>query len=69
MRSALAKIQEAAVADAQGEAAFAEMEQAMTGLMDLSYKKVAPPELPREFASKWSSSGDVSATVSDSWDF
>ncbi|KAK1617710.1 hypothetical protein QYE76_023227 [Lolium multiflorum] len=53
MRSALAKIQEAAAGDAQGEAAFAEMEQAMAGLMDLSYKKVEPPKLPSEFATKW----------------
>ncbi|KAM0873141.1 hypothetical protein ACQ4PT_038275 [Festuca glaucescens] len=58
MRSALEKIQDAAADDAQGEAAFAEMEQAMTGLMDLSYKKVEPPKLPRDFATKWSS-GDA----------
>jgi hypothetical protein len=69
MRSALAKIQEdAAAGDAQGEAAFAEMEQAMTGLMDLSYKKVEPPKLPRDFATKWAPD-NVSATVSESWDF
>jgi hypothetical protein len=36
----------------------------MTGLTD---KKVEPPILPRDFASK-SPSSDVSATVSDSWD-
>jgi hypothetical protein len=57
-----------AVADTQGETVLAEMEQAMTGLMDLSYKKVEPPKLPCHFATKWSSS-DVSAGVSDSWDF
>jgi hypothetical protein len=61
-------MQEAAAADAQGEEAFAGMEQAMTGLLDPSHKKVEPPELPRDFASK-SPSSDVSATLSDSCDF
>uniref|UniRef100_A0ACD5ZIT9 Uncharacterized protein n=1 Tax=Avena sativa TaxID=4498 RepID=A0ACD5ZIT9_AVESA len=53
MRTALAKIKEEAADDAQGEAAFAEMEKAMTGLMDLSYKKLKPPKIPRHFATKW----------------
>uniref|UniRef100_A0A3B6LR28 RING-type E3 ubiquitin transferase n=1 Tax=Triticum aestivum TaxID=4565 RepID=A0A3B6LR28_WHEAT len=56
MQTALAKIQEGAAADdqAQGQAAFAEMEKAMTGLMDLSHKKTSgPPKLPRDFATKW----------------
>ncbi|KAE8813802.1 U-box domain-containing protein 9 [Hordeum vulgare] len=56
MQSALAKIQEGATADdqAQGQAAFAEMEKAMTGLMDLSHKKTSgPPKLPRDFATRW----------------
>uniref|UniRef100_A0ACD5Z0S5 Uncharacterized protein n=1 Tax=Avena sativa TaxID=4498 RepID=A0ACD5Z0S5_AVESA len=57
MRSAMAKIQEeAGAADAQREAAFAEMEKAMTGLMDLSYEKAEPPKLPRHFATKWPAS-------------
>jgi hypothetical protein len=51
-------IQEAASADAQGEAAFTGMDQAMTGLLDPSHKKVEPPELPSDFASK-SPSSDV----------
>ncbi|VAI20155.1 unnamed protein product [Triticum turgidum subsp. durum] len=56
MQTALAKIQEGDAADdqAQGQAAFAEMEKAMTGLMDLSHKKTSgPPKLPRDFATKW----------------
>ena len=56
--------------NAQGpEAPFVEMEkQAMTGLLDPSHKKVEPPKAPHDFATKCPST-DVSATVSDSWDF
>uniref|UniRef100_A0A0E0JZX4 RING-type E3 ubiquitin transferase n=1 Tax=Oryza punctata TaxID=4537 RepID=A0A0E0JZX4_ORYPU len=52
MRMALAKFQEDAAADDE-EAASAVMEQAMTGLMDLTYRKAKPPELPHEFATRW----------------
>ncbi|XP_062224510.1 U-box domain-containing protein 73-like [Phragmites australis] len=55
MRSALAKIQEGAD-DSEGQAAFAEMEDAMTGLMELTYGKPElpnMPEPPHEFATKW----------------
>lgn len=65
MQSALVKIQEAAVAGSEGEAAFAEMEQAMTGLMAVSYKEAEPAKLPRVFATRWAQD-DVSATGSDS---
>ncbi|CAN6238155.1 unnamed protein product [Urochloa humidicola] len=54
MRSALANIQEDA--EGQEQAPFAKMEEAMTGLMELTYGKAeAPnrPELPREFATSW----------------
>lgn len=65
MRSALAKIQEGAAAGDEGEAAFAEMERAMTGLMDLTYGNVVePPKLPYEFATKWPHA-DVSAMASE----
>uniref|UniRef100_J3LCY5 RING-type E3 ubiquitin transferase n=3 Tax=Oryza brachyantha TaxID=4533 RepID=J3LCY5_ORYBR len=55
MRTALAKFQDDASAE-DGEAtaaASAVMEQAMTGLMDLTYRKAKPPELPYEFATRW----------------
>ncbi|CAL5058217.1 unnamed protein product [Urochloa decumbens] len=54
MRSALANIQEDA--EGQEQTPFAKMEEAMTGLMQLTYGKAEPPnppELPREFATRW----------------
>ncbi|OEL25998.1 U-box domain-containing protein 73 [Dichanthelium oligosanthes] len=54
MRRALAKIQEDA--EVQAKAPFAKMKESMTGLMDLAYGKARhpnPPELPREFATRW----------------
>uniref|UniRef100_A0A0D9VG32 RING-type E3 ubiquitin transferase n=1 Tax=Leersia perrieri TaxID=77586 RepID=A0A0D9VG32_9ORYZ len=54
MRTALATLKDDAAADDEEEAAAAAvMEQAMTGLMDLAYKKREPPELPYEFATRW----------------
>jgi hypothetical protein len=72
MPSALAKFH----VDADGSEAqappFYEMQQAMTGLMDLTYGKVELPnlpDLPHEFATKWPHN-DVSATVvASSWNF
>ncbi|KAL6634398.1 hypothetical protein ACP70R_027069 [Stipagrostis hirtigluma subsp. patula] len=55
MRSALAKIQEGG-ARVEEQAAFAKMEQTMTSLMELTYRKPEPPnvpELPHELATKW----------------
>ncbi|CAL5021983.1 unnamed protein product [Urochloa decumbens] len=54
MRSALTNIQEDA--EGQEQAPFAKVEEAMTGLMQLTYGKAEPPnppELPREFATRW----------------
>lgn len=49
MKSALARIQ-----GGQDSGAFAEMEQAMKGLMDVSFKRrERDPVLPAEFVSKW----------------
>ncbi|CAO2045812.1 unnamed protein product [Urochloa humidicola] len=59
MRSALANIQEDA--EGQEQASFAKMEEAMTGLMQLTYGKGMPPnppELPREFATRWTHDDD-----------
>ncbi|BAF08783.1 U-box domain-containing protein 73 [Oryza sativa Japonica Group] len=53
MRMALAKFQDDDAAADDEEAASAVMEQAMTGLMDLTYRKAKPPELPYEFATRW----------------
>lgn len=63
MRSALADIQE----DAEGQehAPFAKLQEAMTGLMKLTYGKAEPTnpsQLPREFATRWPHS-DVSDTA------
>ncbi|RLM79659.1 U-box domain-containing protein 73-like [Panicum miliaceum] len=49
MKSALARIQ---VGEAGGAEAFAEMEQALKGLMDVSFK-AKDPVLPAEFKTKW----------------
>ncbi|KAF8689456.1 hypothetical protein HU200_041778 [Digitaria exilis] len=59
MRSALADIQE----DAEGQehAPFAKLQEAMTGLMKLTYGKAEPTnpsQLPREFATRWPHSDD-----------
>ncbi|KAF0935939.1 hypothetical protein E2562_036930 [Oryza meyeriana var. granulata] len=55
MRTALAMFQDDAAADDDEAttAASAVMEQAMTGLMNLTYRKVKPPALPYEFATRW----------------
>jgi hypothetical protein len=53
MRMALAKFQDDDAAADDEEAASAVMEQAMTGLMDLTYRKAKPPELPYEFTTRW----------------
>ncbi|XP_034604780.1 uncharacterized protein [Setaria viridis] len=50
MKSALARIQ---VGDAGEAEVFAEMEQALKGLMDVSFK-AKDPVVPAEFVSKWS---------------
>lgn len=63
MRSALAHIQEDA--EGQEQEPFAKMEDAMTGLMKLTYGKAEltnPSRLPREFATRWPD-GDVSDTA------
>jgi hypothetical protein len=49
MKSALARIQ---VGEAGGAEAFAEMEQALKGLMDVSFK-AKEPVLPAEFKTEW----------------
>ncbi|XP_039789653.1 U-box domain-containing protein 73-like [Panicum virgatum] len=51
MTSALARIHQ--VGEAGGAEAFAEMEQALKGLMDVSFE-AKEPVLPAEFMSKWS---------------
>nr|CAB3446602.1 unnamed protein product [Digitaria exilis] len=59
MRSALADIQEDA--EGQEQAPFAKMQEAMTGLMKLTYGKAEPTnpsQLPREFATRWPHSDD-----------
>jgi hypothetical protein len=58
MRSALAKIQEQEGTHDhdQEQAAFGKMEEAITGLMELTYGTTElqnPPELPREFATRF----------------
>ncbi|RCV06438.1 hypothetical protein SETIT_1G162200v2 [Setaria italica] len=62
MRSALANIQEDG--EGQEQVPFTKMEEAMTGFMELAYGKAElpnPPELPREFASRWPhDDGDLS---------
>ncbi|KAG8070712.1 hypothetical protein GUJ93_ZPchr0006g41260 [Zizania palustris] len=58
MRTALEKMEDGAAADDEEAAASAVMDQAMTGLMELTYRKVEPPKLPSEFATKWSQADD-----------
>jgi hypothetical protein len=57
MRSALAKIHvDADGSEAQAPLLFYEMQQAMTGLLELAYGKAelpSLPDLPDEFATKW----------------
>lgn len=60
MKCALARIQSGDVGD-NGEA-FTDMEQAMKGLMDVSFRKEKAPGVPRKFVSRWPR-GDVSARV------
>ncbi|TVU01536.1 hypothetical protein EJB05_53002 [Eragrostis curvula] len=51
MRSAVVKIQDDG---REVQPVFNEMQQAMTGLMELTYGEAPnPPELPQEFATKW----------------
>ena len=57
MTSALARIHQ--VGEAGGAEAFAEMEQALKGLMDVSFE-AKEPVLPAEFMSKWSCANNVS---------
>ena len=57
MKSALVRIQ---AGEAGGAEAFAEMEQALKGLMDVSFKALDRPMLPAEFMSKWSCANNVS---------
>jgi len=72
MRSALAKIQEGTHDHDQEQAAFGKMAEAITGLMELTYGTAElqnPPELPREFATRFPYD-DVSPTAYlTSWDF
>ncbi|KAL5213123.1 hypothetical protein ABZP36_023970 [Zizania latifolia] len=58
MRTALGKMEDGAAADDEEAAASAVMDQAMTGLMELAYRKVEPPKLPCEFATKWPQADD-----------
>lgn len=65
MRSALVNIEEIAEAEGQEQAPLVKTEEAMTGLMELTYGKAElpnPPELPREVATRWPH-GDVSGTT------
>ncbi|TVU30028.1 hypothetical protein EJB05_21630 [Eragrostis curvula] len=51
MRSAVVKIQDD---DREVQPVFNEMQQAMTGLMEVTYEEAPnPPKLPQQFATKW----------------
>lgn len=71
MRSALVKIEEGTHDHGQDQAAFAKMEEAITGLMELTYGTAElqnPPELPRECATRFLYD-DVSPTAYLTWIF